>query len=54
MANVVKSFSYDLKDASEIASAEDRAKEQGKKFSQYVVDLIKEDLKKKTQTQVAP
>ena len=47
MANVIKSFSYDLKDVSDVANAENKAKEAGKSFSEYVIELIKEDLKKK-------
>lgn len=47
MVSINKSFSCDLKDISDITNAEDKAKEKGVSFSQYLVDLIKEDLKKK-------
>jgi hypothetical protein len=49
MANVIQSFSYGLKEAALIAQAEERAKEQGKSFSKYLVELMKEDLRKKEQ-----
>lgn len=49
MANVVQSFSYDLKEAAVVAQAEERAREQGKSFSKYLVQLIKEDVQKKEQ-----
>ena len=49
MANVVQSFSYDLKEAGMVAQAEELAKEQGKSFSKYLVELMREDIRKKEQ-----
>ena len=49
MANVIQSFSYGLKEAALVAQAEERAKEQGKSFSKYLVELMKEDIQKKEQ-----
>jgi regulator of sirC expression with transglutaminase-like and TPR domain len=45
--SVVQSFSYHLSEASTIAAAEDKAREQGKSFSEYLVRLVKEDIEKK-------
>ena len=44
--SVVSSFSYHLSEASIVAQAEDKAKEQGKSFSEYLIELVKEDVKK--------
>jgi len=49
MANVIQSFSYGLKEAALVAQAEERAKEQGKSFSKYLVELMREDVQKKEQ-----
>jgi hypothetical protein len=49
MGNVIQSFSYGLKEAALVAQAEELAKEQGKSFSKYLVELMKEDVRKKEQ-----
>lgn len=51
--SVVTSFSYHLSEASIVAQAEDKAKEQGKSFSEYLIQLVKEDVKKNDQAQVS-
>jgi argininosuccinate lyase len=49
MGNVIQSFSYGLKEAALVAQAEELAKEQGKSFSKYLVELMREDVQKKEQ-----
>jgi hypothetical protein len=47
MTNIVKGFSYPLSELSTMTQAEDRAKELGISFSKYLVNCVKQDLKKK-------
>jgi len=44
--SIIQSFSLDITEASILAQAEDKAKEQGKSFSKYIVNLMKEDLER--------
>ena len=47
MANVIESFSYDLRSAATVQAAKERAKEQGvKSFSKYILKLLEEDSQK--------
>jgi hypothetical protein len=45
----IESFSCPIKKAVEIQQAKDRAKEYGKKWSEYVVELIEADNKEHSQ-----
>jgi len=45
--SINQSFSYGLREAPIVAEAVDVAKREGKSFSKYLVELIKEDLRKK-------
>ena len=47
MTSVIESFCYRLKDAADVTNAKDKAKESGKTFSEYLLDLSKQDIKKK-------
>ena len=47
MTSAMHTFSYPLSDVSVIKQAEDRAKELGISFSKYLVNCVKQDLKKK-------
>lgn len=51
--SIIQSFSLDITEAATLAAAEDKAKEQGKSFSKYLVHLIKEDLQKKDEGPLA-
>jgi S-ribosylhomocysteine lyase LuxS involved in autoinducer biosynthesis len=44
--SIVQSFSLDITEAATLTQAEDKARQQGKSFSKYLVNLIKEDLEK--------
>jgi hypothetical protein len=44
MTSIVRNFCYSFRDEAVITQAEDKAKEQGKSFSTYLVHLIKKDL----------
>ena len=45
--NIIQSFSYGLNEVAVVAEAEEKAKAEGKSFSKYLLQLIKEDIKKK-------
>ena len=47
--SIVQSFSLDITEAATLAQAEDKARQQGKSFSKYLVSLIKEDLEKNSE-----
>lgn len=48
MPSIIDSFSYQLRDVADVTDAKDKAKEKGISFSEYLLQLIKSDLKKKT------
>src|SRR4051812_3414588 len=47
--SIIQSFSLDITEAATLTQAEEKAREQGKSFSKYLVHLIKEDLEKNEQ-----
>lgn len=51
--SVVSSFSYHLSEAAIVAEAEDKAKSQGMSFSEYLLTLVKEDVRKKDEAQAS-
>lgn len=54
MTNVIDSFSYGLAKVSIVQEAKDKAKKEGQSFSEYVLQLLENDLKKEEALERVP
>ena len=54
MTNVIDSFSYGLPKAAVVQEAKDKAKKEGYSFSEYILKLLENDLKKAEGLEIIP